>query len=235
MKRKYQYMLWVFPALFFTACQKDNYDPPKSAFTGAITYQGDTIRVASGQVNFELWQPGFGKLEPIGVNMDQNGAFSALLFNGDYKLDFPSGQGPFISDEINTDDQSDTIAVHIQGNTSLDIEVLPYYMIRSPEFSLSGKMVTGSCQVEKIVTDARAKDVETMTLYLNKTAFVDNNNNIATASVNGADIVDLNAVSLSTDVPDMVPTQAYVFARIGLKIKDVEDLMFSPIVKIPLQ
>jgi len=235
MKRKYQYMLWVLPAVFFMACQKDNYDPPKSAFTGAITYKGDTIRVASGQVNFELWQPGFGKLTPISVNVDQEGAFSALLFNGDYKLDFPSGQGPFMSSEINTADKSDTIAVHIQGNTSLDIEVLPYYMIRSPKFSLSGKTVTGSCQLEKILTDANARDVETVTLYLNKTAFVDNNNNIATASVSGADIVDLNEVSLSTDVPDMVPAQSYVFARIGLKIKDVEDLMFSPIVKIPLQ
>lgn len=234
MKKKYQYIGCLLAVVFFAACQKDNYAPPKSKLSGAITYKGDTIQVASLQVYFELWQSGFGKLTPINVNVDQDGSFSALLFNGDYKLDFPNGQGPFMANQIDTQNKSDTLAVHVQGNTSLDLEVVPYYMIRSPQFSLGGSTVTATCQLEKIITDADQKDVETVSLFLNKTAFVDNNNNIAAATVNGADITDMGHISLHADVPDMVPTQHYVFARIGLKVKNVEDLMFSPVVKITL-
>jgi hypothetical protein len=234
MKSTYQQIACLAVVLFFAACQKDNYAPPKSKLTGAITYKGDTIRVASQQVTFELWQSGFGKLTAIKVNVAQDGSFSALLFDGDYKLDFPSGQGPFMSDKINSKDNSDTLAVQVAGNTSVDLEVMPYYLIRTPQFSISGKTVTGSCALEKIITDANARDVESVTLYLNKTSFVDNNNNIASTSVAGADIADPASITLHADVPDMVPTQGYVFARIGLKIKNVEDMMFSPVVKVSI-
>lgn len=235
MKMKFQYILWLLPAVFFTACEKDNYAPPKSKFTGAITYKGDTIRVASRQVNFELWQSGFGKMTPINVSVDQNGIFSALLFEGDYKLDFPSGQGPFMSDKIDPKTGADTMAIHIKGNTSQNIEVMPYYMIRNPQFSLSENKVTATCKLEKIITDANAKNVDNVTLYINKTYFVDNNNNIATASINGSDITDMNDVSLHAEIPDMTPVQNYVFVRIGLKIANVEDRIFSPIMKIELK
>jgi hypothetical protein len=232
MKRKFQYSLCLLSAIFFTACQKDNYPAPGSRFTGAIMYKGDTVRVASGQVNFELWQSGFGKLTPINVMVDQKGTFSALLFNGDYKLDFQDGQGPFMASQIDPKTNSDTMAVKVQGATSLNIEVMPYYMIRSPQFSVSGKQVNATCQLEKIITDANARDVESVTLYINKTYFADNNNNIATASISGGDITDMNHISLTAGIPDMTPTQNYIFARIGVKIANVEDMIFSPVVKL---
>lgn len=235
MKMKFQYILWLLPAVFYTSCEKDNYAPPKAKFTGVIMYKGDTIRVGSQQVNFELWQSGFGKLTPINVNVDQDGIFSALLFDGDYKLDFPSGQGPFMSDKIDTKTSSDTLEIHIKGNTTQDIEVMPYYMIRSPQFSLSGKTVTATCKLEKIITDANAKNVDDVTLYINKTNFVDNNNNIATASINGSDITDMNQINLQANVPALTPAQNYVFARIGVKIENVEDRIFSPVMKITLK
>lgn len=235
MKIKSQYILWLLPLIFYTACEKDNYDPPKSNFTGAIMYKGDTIHVASQQVNFELWQSGFGKLTPINVNIDQNGSFAALLFDGNYKLDFPSGQGPFMTDNIDPKNNSDTIALKIQGNTSQNIEVMPYYMIRDPQFSLNGKTIHATCKLEKIITDANAKDVESVTLYINKTYFADNNNNIAATSVNGGDITDMNSINLQADVPELVPDQNYVFARIGVKIVNVEDRLFSRVVKVPLK
>jgi len=39
-------------------------------------------------------------------------------------------------------------------------------------------------------------------------------------------ITDLNNVTLRTAIPAIVPTQRYVFARIGLKAAGVEDLIF---------
>jgi hypothetical protein len=164
--------------------------------------------------------------------VDQNGTFSALLFNGDYKLDFQDGQGPFMASQIDPKTNSDTMAVKVQGATSLNIEVMPYYMIRSPQFSVSGKQVNATCQLEKIITDANARDVESVTLYINKTYFADNNNNIATASISGGDITDMNHISLTVGIPEMTPTQNYIFARIGVKIANVEDMIFSPVVKL---
>lgn len=235
MKMRSKYILWVFPVLMFAACQKDNYEPPKSKFTGAIVYKGDTIGLGTQQVTFELWQSGFGKLTPISVNVDQKGTFSALLFNGEYKLDFPSGQGPFMANHIDTKTGGDTIALSVNGNTSLNIEVEPYYMIRNPSFSINGSTVTANCKLEQIITDADAKGIDDVTLYLNKTEFVDNNNNIATAGIGGGDITDMNNISLHVDVPNLVPSQDYVFARIGVKITNVEDRLFSPVVKIALK
>jgi hypothetical protein len=39
---------------------------------------------------------------------------------------------------------------------------------------------------------------------------------------------------LKATVPAITPTQNYVFARIGLKVTGVEDMIFSPVVKINL-
>lgn len=235
MKIHLKYILWAMPAVLFASCKKDNYAPPQSKFTGAITYQGDTINVGTEQVTFELWQSGFGKLTPINVNVDQDGTFSSLLFNGQYKLDFPGGQGPFMTDHIDTKSGTDTLSVSLNGSTSVNIEVEPYYMIRNPSFSLSGNTITGTCKLEQIIKDENAKGIDQVTLYINKTQFVDNNNNIASADIGGGDIVDMNNISLHVNVPDMVPTQDYVFARIGVKISNVEDWLFSPVVKIQLK
>src|SRR5699024_10677010 len=149
------------------------------------------------------------------------------LFDGRYKLDFPNGQGPFISDAINQKDQSDTLEIQVKGSTTQDIEVLPYYMIRALKISGEDSTISGSCKLEQVVTAAdEAREVENVTLYLNKTRFVDNNNNIATQSVAGDQIADPEHIALAVKVPEMVPSQNYVFARIGLKIKHVEDRLY---------
>lgn len=236
MKIRFKYSQWLLPIALLAACSKDNYQPPKSRLTGAIIYKGDTIHVASQQVNFDLWQSGFGKLTPIHVNVDQDGIFSAELFDGTYKLDFPIGQGPFMANAINTKDNSDTLILNVNGNTVQDIEVVPYYMIRNSEFSvIQDSTISATCSLEKIITDANAKDVENITLYVNKTYFVDNNNNVTTASIDGSEITSMDDINLKAVVPYLIPSQKYVFARIGLKIKNVEDRIFSSVVKLEIK
>jgi hypothetical protein len=232
MKIKLQYIAcFLAGMLSLASCEYDNYSPPSSKFSGAIMYKDDSINVSYNNVNFQLWQSGFGKLTPINVSVDQNGSFSALLFNGDYKLVFPAGQGPFES-LINSKTNSDTIPVHIQGNTNLNIQVLPYYIILNPQFSVSDSTVTATCKVEKIINDSTAQDIQSMVLYLSKTFFDDGRTSISTAAVNGGSIADMNNISLSARIPVMIPTQHYIFARIGLQINHVEDMIFSPVVKI---
>jgi hypothetical protein len=71
-----------------------------------------------------------------------------------------------------------------------------------------------------------------VSLYVNKTQFVSGADNIAIKDMVGTDIADPNNISLTVKVPPIVPKQNYVFARIGLKIAGVEDMIFSPVQKI---
>ena len=114
----------------------------------------------------------------------------------------------------------------------MDIEVMPYYMIRNASLTAASGKVNGFCKLEKIITDANAKDIESVSLYINKTQFVDGGNNIGVRELRGAALADLNNLNMSVSIPTLVPTQNYVFARIGVKIAGVDDLIFTPVTKI---
>lgn len=233
---KIQHMVWLLPLVFFIACDinnYDNYDEPNAQLTGAFLHDGDSIRVSYSDVTFELWQSGFGAESPINVTVDQNGSYSAVLFEGDYRLVIPPGQGPFISSGIG-DAGSDTLNVQLQGDQVLDIEVMPYYMIRNPQFSISNRTVSADLALEQIVTDTNARNVEYVRLFISKTRYVDNRTSISTSEISGSDITSMNDINLTTDVPEMTPTQDYIFARVGVKIESVEDLIFSPIEQLQL-
>lgn len=231
MKNKFYFVIGALIAVLFSSCKKDNYDAPQADFTGRIVYKGEAINVQYGQVFFELWQSGFGNYSALNVNVAQDGNYSAKLFNGDYKLVFSPNQGPFLWKK-NAAGRQDTIAVNINGSKTLDIEVMPYYMIRGATLTAAAGKVNGFCKLEKIITNADAKDIENVSLYINKTQFVDGSNNIATQQLNGAAIADLNNLNMSVTIPTLVPTQNYVFARIGVKIAGVDDLIFTPVTKI---
>ncbi|SDD67836.1 DUF3823 domain-containing protein [Pedobacter soli] len=234
MKNRFYFIIGAIIAVLFSACKKDNYDAPQADFTGRIVYKGEPIGVQYGQVNFELWQSGFGNYSALNVNVNQEGSFSAKLFDGNYKLVFSVNQGPFLWKK-NAAGKQDTLAVNISGSKTMDIEVTPYYMIRGATLTAASGKVNGFCKLEKIITDANAKNVESVSLYINKTQFVDGGNNFGGAAVqtlSGAAIADLNNLNLSVTIPAITPAQNYVFARIGVKIAGVDDMIFTPVAKI---
>lgn len=212
------------------SCKKDNYEEPKSTLTGTFHYKGEAIQVQYDQVPFEVYQYGFGKVGPVTETLTPEGTYSHVLFDGDYKLVVRAGQGPFYWPQ--SSGKSDSIAITVKGNTTRDIEVEPYYMIRSPQITYASGAATARFRIEKIITDSRAKTIETATLFINKTQFVSGNDNIGRTNVAGSAITDPNNVALSVNVPTMSPTQNYVFARIGVKTTGVEDWIFSPVVKL---
>ncbi len=126
----------------------------------------------------------------------------------------------------------DSVTINVSGNQSVDLQVVPYYMIRNPQLTAAGGKVNASFSIEKIITDGTARNIENVALYINKTQFVSGTDNNGSASVSGADITDPSSVSLSVNIPSMTPAQNYVFARIGLKIDGLEDRIFSPLVKL---
>ena len=232
MKIKIHHFIFLMVLFSIASCKKDNYDAPSSTLSGRLVYNGEPIEVEYNQVPFQLFQPGFGKVGPIAATFAQDGTYSALLFDGNYKFTIPGGQGPFMW-KTTASGAPDTIAVTVNGSQTLDIEVTPYYMVRSPQFSAGGGSVTATCSLEQIITDANARAIERVDLYINKTQIVSGgDNNIASSEVAGGNITNPNSISLSVSIPTIVPTQNYVFARIGAKIAGVEDMIFSPVQKV---
>lgn len=223
----------VFVATFFS-CKKDNYDPPSLTLSGSITYQGAPINVERNAVHLQIYQYGFGRVGAIDETFAQDGSYSTLLFGGDYKVIIPNGDGPFRVTQ-KTPGVPDSVAVSMNGNQTVNFEVTPYYLVGNPQITAVGTdSVHAGFQIQKIITDANAKDVEYAALYINKTQFVAGSTNIAAANIAGSAIADMNNVSLGVKVPSITPTQNYVYARIGIKIANVEDLIFSPLVKVDL-
>lgn len=235
MKIKYCFLLFTALAFGLASCGYDNYDAPESMLQGRIVYNGEAINVATNEVSMELWEPGWQLNNRIDVAVAQDGSYSAALFDATYKLIFRDNQGPFMM-KTNPETNSDTIVVHLTGDKVLDIEVRPYYMIRNPGITANGNTVTATASIEKIITDANARDVERVSLYLNKTQFVDSrgNYNFARTDVAGSSIADWNNVSLSVDATNENLRQDYVYARIGVKIQGVEHMIFSPVQRVQL-
>jgi hypothetical protein len=212
------------------ACsKKDNYSPPQSQLTGALMYKGDSIYLEYNRVPYQLYQFGFGKIGPVEQTFTQSGVLSSLLFDGNYKFLVPNGQGPFLWPKTAAGGP-DSLDITLNGSQTLNIEVTPYYMVRNTQISASGGNIVATCKAEKIITDVNAKDIESVTLYISKSQFVSGANNIANASKSGADITDPNNISLSVAVPSL--SQSYVYARVGIKLAGVEDMIFSPLVQV---
>lgn len=227
------YILFFSLTLGAVSCKKDNYDAPSSTLKGKLFYNNEEFGVEYDRVPLEIYQSGFGKKGPINASFAQDGTYSALLFNGNYKLIIPNGQGPF-KWHVNAAGVNDTLAVSVNGDQVLNLQAIPYYMIRNTTYKASGKEVTATFRVDKIITDAAAKNIERVNLYVNKTQFVSGPDNIVSAELAGPAITDPATLSLKVTVPSIVPTQNYVFARIGVKIDGVEDMIFSPLQKIQL-
>lgn len=233
MKISFKYIGVIALIASVAACKKDNYAEPTAILSGKVVYQGEAIQLERNQVPLQIYQYGFGKVGPIGQTFAQDGSYSQVLFNGNYKIIVPNGQGPFLWKQTTAGDP-DTVNVSLTGSKALDLEVTPYYMIRNPQIAGASGVVTASFSAEKIITGANAKGIERVSLYINKDQYVSGGDNIAKKDSSGAAVTDGVSITLSVTVPGMTPTQSYVYARIGLKIAGLEDLIYSPLQKISL-
>lgn len=231
MKLRFHYIILLSLILGAASCKKDNYDAPSSTLKGRILYNGEEIGLEYNQVPLELYQPGFGKVGAIAASFAQDGTYSTLLFDGNYKMIIPASQGPFQWRET-TPGVRDTLAVTVSGSQTLDLQATPYFMIRAATYKVTGTSLAATFRADQIITGTNAKTIERINLYINKTQFVSSADNIASAEIAGSAITNPAAISLTATVPAIVPAQNYVFVRIGLKISGVEDMIFSPLQKI---
>ena len=245
MNIKFNYILLTAIIFAVVSCKKDNFKAPATTLSGRLTFNGDSVCVEYNQVPFNIYQPGFGKTGPIAGTFAPDGTYSILTFDGNYKFTIPAGQGPFRWKEL-TAGVRDTINIALAGDKTINIEVMPYYMIRNlATTSSTGRVVTANFNIEKIITDpALAQNIATVGLYINKTAFVSeaNNENLGSGAAGGivemagsALPANLTNITLTSTIPILLPSQNYVYARIGIKINGVEDRIFSPLRKIFLK
>ncbi|RYE36237.1 MAG: DUF3823 domain-containing protein [Sphingobacteriaceae bacterium] len=231
MKIKLHYVIISAIILLYSACKLDNVSPPSVTLKGQLMYKGMPVGVEYNQVPFQIYQSGFKGNTPITGTFDQDGTYSVLTFNGNYKFTLPGGQGPFQWKEL-TSGGRDTLAINLNGDQTVNIEVTPYYMIRNAQITAASGNISAQFSIEKDITDATAKSIQTVSLFVNKTQFTSAADHAAEADLAGTAIIDLTNVNLSVAIPKFTVTQNYVYARVGIRISGVEDMIFSPVQKI---
>jgi hypothetical protein len=174
---KLKSFLYIAAAIFtvLMGCKKDNFDPPGSVLKGRVVYNGQALQVrtptvnasggtTTGGVQLELWQYGYQLFTKIPVYVNQDGTFSASLFDGNYKL-VRLGGAPW---ENNTD----SIDIKLNGSLEVDVPVVPFFTVSNASFTFNkaDSTVTGTFTVNNVVPGST---LELASISVGPTQFVD--------------------------------------------------------------
>lgn len=216
-------------SFIFAGCEYDNYDEPTAFLSGKVVYDGKPVGIRSHDSNapqFQLFQDGFAKRDPIPVYISQDGSYSVNLFNGQYKLVRRAG-APW-EPQLN-----DTIVIDVKGKTNKDIPVTPYFVINNESFQGSASTVSAKFSVNKIVDTAELSGIS---LFLGKSILTDNNNHEQSIS---ADIANVNLnqeMTMTINITDdRLVGLDYVFARIGVLSNITNEYYFTQVQKVNLK
>ena len=202
------------------SCGLDNYDEPQSVLTGKVTYQSENIgiRGSGNKVQMQLYQDGYALKTAIPVYITQDGTFQAVLFDGVYKLIHRDNNGPWVNTR-------DTMTVVVKGNTQCEYPVSPYYLIRNESFSVDGNTLKARLNLEEITA---GKTISSVFLVVNKTVYVDDVSQVA--RINLSNPKQLDNITVEMDLSNR--TEKILFARIGVQMAGVNDILFSKIEQI---
>ena len=208
-------------AWLMQGCGLDNYDEPEAQFSGRVTYQGEPLQLRHGSIKFDLEQDSYELGDKIEVAIAQEGTFAARIFPGEYRFVPRPGNGPW------TDD-CQPVEFTIKGGKQLDFEVVPYYLLRNSNITLSVNTLNGVCSVKSI---AVGKAIEAMTLFVGKTRFVDDRGGRSVVTSNFEQPAE-GVNNISVNIKEIVDKYPVLYARIGLKIHGVDERIYTEIVKI---
>lgn len=229
------------------SCTKDNFKKPTSIISGRVIYQNNPIGVRTNSVQLELWQSGFQLYSKVAINVNQDGTFSAEIFDGNYKLTRLKGNGPWM-------DNTDTINVQLKGAATVDVPVMPYYTIQNEVFTFN-KVDTTVSTTFNVTQVVAGKLIEKISLSMGLTQFVDLTNQIPIANNDFNPPANTTLpITLTLSVnPDRYPdipgnsrvelrrqlaialTQKYGYLRVGVKTVGVTERIYSTIKKTGLQ
>ena len=209
--------------VLFSGCGKDNFDAPESKLVGRVTYQGQALNVrGTGEaVQLQLYQDGYEKNDPISVFVGQDGTFSALLFDGEYRLTTRDGNGPWVNSH-------ESVTVHLNGHTEVNLEVTPYFTISNEQLSVEGSAMNASFTINQIVPEAK---ISRVMLLLSKTQFADDVNNLFRQDFSD---VTPGSMNLSANIggnTEIAKAKA-LYARVGVLANGADQAIYSPVVRL---
>ena len=207
---------WVIAII---SCSPDNYDKPTSPFSGRVVYKDQPlgIRGSSSDVYLLFFQDGYELKSSFACIVSQDGSYSAMLFDGTYKLVMNALRGPWVNNP-------DTVVVVVKGKTVKDYPVTPYYTLSNISYNLSGTRLRASFDVT-LVDGSRA--IEYVALMVNKTQFVDigSNTHVAWTQVTGANAVP-GHFDMELDISN-VSNYPFLYARVGVKIAGIDHAIYD--------
>lgn len=201
--------------IVLAGCKKDNFEKPKSVLKGSVVYNKRALGLRSNGVQLELWQRGYELFTKIPVYVNEDGTFSSLLFDGNYKLVLRQGNGPW-------KDNSDSLDVTVNGTTNVEVSVQPYFVIQNATFTKNGTTVTAVVTIE---TAANNLPLESVTLYAGTTGIVDQVNNSVSSTV-------VPDVSQPVTLSLTIPATGVFYARVGVKTSGIAEQVYSQTEKI---
>jgi hypothetical protein len=243
-------LIFIYIALFtvlLTSCEYDNYDAPNITFKGNLMYNGHKY-LFDGNPSLSvltLIQKGFGKVD-VGTNVriDENGAFSQLIFSGDYWFTLANNQYPFEFKDFNSLGVGlgyDTITMSITKSIVKDIEVIPYYEIKDFNLSVDGDNIIANFKVKKV-----EGTVNTAPKVVRTRCFVSTSSIVNSATTLSKSIIKSISDSATVSIPVSITTGStsyrqiylnnfrdYAFCRVALELKGISNYyIFSETLKV---
>lgn len=220
-------------SMMLSSCTKDNYDAPESTLSGRVVYNGEPLQLRGNEaVQLQLYQRGYEKHDPITIYVNQDGFYSAALFDGQYQLITKNGNGPW------TSEGRDTIHVQVSGNTMQDVEVTPYYLVRDAQMTLNGNKVDASFKVEKIAGNG----IDRVFILLSTTQYIsDSEHNVdRTDETNNMEAFDETGKVYTFATKDYTDNKMFqtalkrgtLFGRICLWPKGADQGIYSKVIRL---
>jgi len=224
--------------LAISGCAKDNYTAPQSILSGHVVYNGTAVGVrsngnTSGGAQLEIWQHGYQLFTKIPVYIAQDGSYSALLFDGDYLIDRLAG-APWVPQP------TDSVLVHVRGNTTQDITVTPYFFVSAVTYTHTANTVTATITIVK--PTGSTGTLSAVRLYVGRTIITDQTSSDAVISIPAASIVVGTPFTATVTIPaTLLPGGLYasqaaggIYARVGVLSTQASELQYSTATFIPL-
>ncbi|MDQ1089800.1 DUF3823 domain-containing protein [Siphonobacter sp. SORGH_AS_1065] len=212
----------------------DNWDYPTSRVSGQFLYKGQPMQLMStasdayGSNMLQLHQTGEGWIQGfIKVFAKEDGSYTVNAFDGDYFLNLTPGRGPWVPN-------TDTLRFSLKGEEkNINFEVTPYFWLSNYTSSYKDSVFTATFNVEQVVSTAA---IEKAVIHLCTTAIVDNTSKSFERSfsnvVPGTNTITLDLKTLSTYEKTNLKKTGFLYARVGVKTKNVWDLIYSPTVRL---
>lgn len=203
--------------LLVASCEFDNYEEPQSTLSGRIVYNGEPLGLRSSAVELELWQRGYDFFTRIPVYVAQDGTYSAVVFDGDYKMTLRRGIGPWL-------DKTDSLDVQVRGSKIMDVEVQPYFVINNTSFNVNGNSISVTFTLQDTNS---GRNLEHATVYMGRTMLTDDRRNDGNYRVPMDKVTYGTPITVEFPIPASLASRSEIFVRVGAKTMGIPELVFS--------